>query len=722
MPTVAQLSVKITADSKDAESGLKKVDDGVKKSSGWKGMLGNAASMFAGFSAANLAGDAVGFLKDQIGDMISSGLEANAVQAQTAAVLKSTNDASGMSAKGIADLATQLMGMTGIDDDVIQSTENMIGTFTNIKGDNFKAATQAALDMATAMKTDPKEAAIELGKALNDPAQGLTALQRVGVTFTQSQKDQIAAMEKAGNTAGAQGVILKELNKEFGGSAEASGKANGGIKIFQAQLDNAKQTVGQAFIPVLASLTQAVLPIVKAFAENLPSAIKSAQQTLANLKPELTIVRDALGFVKDRIGDVVGFIDSHEQAMDIFKASMAGIGVVVAGIVIPAFISWAGAAASAAVATAAAALPIIIVGVAIGGLILAIKALIDHWSDISAFFGGFKDALGNLLGTIGDFVGNALGALGGLKDQALAALGNLVSGAVNLFIDLEIKLPLHIAGMVFDVLTAVGNMVVNLLSALGNMASQAIQKAAQLATDFIGDKGLGGLPAALLTLAGQMLDGLIQGIMQGTANVLATVKNFAGSIVDGIKGALGIHSPSTVFASIGSDSALGYAHGLDSGKGKASASAAGVAKSATDSMKSKSNMDAAYAAGQALAQSLADGTYSVNIQEDLQANINAQQQGTTGGKGGRPHFASGGITGGGLFIGAENGPELLVRPGLYSAPRGSRVYNASDTRDILSGGGHTTVNNYNIYPQQATIDTKELARIQRRRELLAGTY
>jgi hypothetical protein len=56
-----------------------------------------------------------------------------------------------------------------------------------------------------------------LGKALNDPIKGVTALQRVGVSFTKGQKDQIKSLEESGHHMQAQKVILRELNKEFVG-------------------------------------------------------------------------------------------------------------------------------------------------------------------------------------------------------------------------------------------------------------------------------------------------------------------------------------------------------------------------------------------------------------------------------------------------------------------------------------------------------------------------
>jgi phage-related minor tail protein len=120
----------------------------------------------------------------------------------------------------------------------------MLLTFTNIKDKVLDAATAVSVDMAQALGGDPKSQAIALGKALNDPIKGITALTRVGVTFTDEQKAQIQAMQEAGDMAGAQTVIINELNKEFGGSAKAAADATGGWSEFNGRMGEAKEALG----------------------------------------------------------------------------------------------------------------------------------------------------------------------------------------------------------------------------------------------------------------------------------------------------------------------------------------------------------------------------------------------------------------------------------------------------------------------------------------------
>jgi phage-related minor tail protein len=170
----------------------------------------------------------------------------------TEQVIKSTGGAANVSAKQVGDLAAAIAKKTGIDDEAIQSSENLLLTFTNVsnevgKGNNiFNQATGIITDMSVALGQDSSSSAIQLGKALNDPIKGVTALQRVGVSFTASQKEQIATLVESGKTMDAQKLILAELGKEFGGAAEAASTPFDKLKV---NLGNLAETLGNNLIP-----------------------------------------------------------------------------------------------------------------------------------------------------------------------------------------------------------------------------------------------------------------------------------------------------------------------------------------------------------------------------------------------------------------------------------------------------------------------------------------
>ena len=225
-----------------------------------------AKGVFAGTAALDAAKAAFGFLKNEVTAAIKEASEYQRVDAQLSAALKSTGNVVGFTKDQITQYAEKLSGLTAIDDDAIKSAQAMLVTFTNLKDEAFNGATQAVLDMATAMNgggipsmEQLRGAALQIGKALNNPLEGLTALTRAGVTFTEQQKKQIETMIKAGNVAGAQKVALDELAKEFGGSAAAAAETfEGRMARLQNSLGDVKKIIGQALLPTLSVFADTV--------------------------------------------------------------------------------------------------------------------------------------------------------------------------------------------------------------------------------------------------------------------------------------------------------------------------------------------------------------------------------------------------------------------------------------------------------------------------------
>jgi hypothetical protein len=161
---------------------------------------------------------------------ISAAIEQERVERQLEAVLKSTGAAAGLNSEQLTDMAASMQRATTFGDEAIIGAQNLLLTFTNIGGAGgiFERTTGVVLDVASAMGMDLKSASVQVGKALNDPATGLSMLTRVGITFTDSQKDLIKSLQASGDVAGAQTVILQELERQFGGSAEAASETFGG--------------------------------------------------------------------------------------------------------------------------------------------------------------------------------------------------------------------------------------------------------------------------------------------------------------------------------------------------------------------------------------------------------------------------------------------------------------------------------------------------------------
>src|SRR4051794_12437562 len=174
--------------------------------------------------------------------------ESRQVAAQTNAVIRSTGGVAHVTAGEVEALATRISRKAGVDDEAIQSGSNLLLTFKRIRNEAgagnrvFDRATQAAVDLSAAGFGSIDSASKQLGKALNDPVKGITALNRAGVTFTKGQKDQIQTLVDQGNVLGAQRIILREVESQVRGSAAAQATP---LKRLKVSWENIQETIGK---------------------------------------------------------------------------------------------------------------------------------------------------------------------------------------------------------------------------------------------------------------------------------------------------------------------------------------------------------------------------------------------------------------------------------------------------------------------------------------------
>jgi len=251
-----KILIQSTADdkgAKDMHSALQKLSG--QTSNTGAGFLKMSGAVAAGQVAFSLLKSGAGMAIDFLKDSVKSANDSENSITQLNAVLASTKGASGMFIKDLTDQASALQKMTTFSDEAIASAQGLLLTFTNVKGKVFKDAIPVILDMSQALGQDLKSSSIQVGKALNDPIKGITALSRVGVSFTETQKDAITSLVNTGKTAEAQRLILKELNTEFGGSATAAGKTfAGSMERLKNQIDDVKESIGQTIVDGLTPL------------------------------------------------------------------------------------------------------------------------------------------------------------------------------------------------------------------------------------------------------------------------------------------------------------------------------------------------------------------------------------------------------------------------------------------------------------------------------------
>jgi hypothetical protein len=263
---LARTYEEVTKKAQIGDQQLKKLDKTVGDN---QRSVGNYEKALGGLKTA-LGALGIAFGISQIKSFVTGSVDLFRIQekavAQVQAGLLSTGNRVGFTLDELKKKAIALQNETLFgDEEILQSVTAQLLTFTNIAGEQFDRTQQAALDLATRLDGDLKSASIQLGKALNDPIKGLSALAKSGIQFSSDQKELIKTLTESGKITEAQTLILDELEKQYGGSAAAAADADGGITQLSNAFNDAREVLGGLIM------------------EGLKPTIKSLKEFFANL-------------------------------------------------------------------------------------------------------------------------------------------------------------------------------------------------------------------------------------------------------------------------------------------------------------------------------------------------------------------------------------------------------------------------------------------------------
>lgn len=298
-------------------------DQGRKFSTGFsKSVGGNLKRQLAGVFA---AGAVVSFTKD----LIAAGEAEVSSNRKLENITKSMGlfgSHAGEVSKRLEDLSSVQQLQLGIDDDTIKSTQMKLLTFANlaktagVAGGMFDRASLAAQDLAAAGFGSAETNAVQLGKALQDPVKGITALARSGVTFTEQEKIKIETLVKSGKLLEAQNMVLGAIETQVGGTAAAGVTASDKM---QQGFNQIKETLGLALLPAFNKVGDYIgtvlIPYIKDFIERFKNG-----QTFLN--PVWDGIKSFVGFMikyKDFLLPLVAGIIAIVAAYKTYVAIMA---------------------------------------------------------------------------------------------------------------------------------------------------------------------------------------------------------------------------------------------------------------------------------------------------------------------------------------------------------------------------------------------------------------
>ena len=278
--------------------------------------VGRIVVSAAGFIALNRA----------VSSVVAATVEQERALTQVAARIRSTGGAAGFATHQLAEMASGLQQLTTFGDEAILNMQSLLLSFRNIRGDEFRRTTAAVLNLSTALGQDLRTTALQVGRALDDPVRGMTALRRSGTTFTDAQQEVVKQLVETNQLAEAQNVILNELTVQYGGAAVAARNTFGGA------IEGLKNAFGDLLeAGSLTGARDAVEQLTAALQND--QVVEAARRLTDTLVSGLAVVAENLASIIDGIST---FANAATRAANIFLAPWRAVGAVLANIAITA--------------------------------------------------------------------------------------------------------------------------------------------------------------------------------------------------------------------------------------------------------------------------------------------------------------------------------------------------------------------------------------------------
>jgi len=223
------------------------------------------------------------------------------------ALLKATGGAAKVTGQDIEAMAVAIGRGTLASVQGARDAAGVLLTFKSIAGETFTRTLALTQDLAAVGFGSMKTAALQLGKALEEPEIGLSALRRVGVSFNEQQKEQIKVMSLTGRQAEAQELILKALEEQVGGAGK--GAAGGLSGAFDTLGENIilffeKSKAGKIIVSGLTTVIQGLANVMAKFVpevQKLPDEIGQLNNRFKEINKTIKFQADAYNELTDRI-------------------------------------------------------------------------------------------------------------------------------------------------------------------------------------------------------------------------------------------------------------------------------------------------------------------------------------------------------------------------------------------------------------------------------------
>jgi len=362
----ADLLVNLIANDKSLSKTMAKAGDSATRSA-------SKFKRFATVAGGALAGIGLGaFLADSI--KTYAGAEAQQVKLESA--YKRFPKLADTNIESLRGLNKEIQRKTKFDDDDLAAMQSRLAAF-DLTGQQIKTLTPIVADYAQVSGKDLETSAVSVGKAMMGNTR---ALKELGINYKLTG-------DKAKDAANIQ-ALIEEKTK---GAAEAFGQtAQGKLDIFNNQVGDLKEAIGEGLVPALTGLVEAVTPVVQWFGQLEPST-RTAIIGIAAVSAAALALAGPLSSVTSLVGSAAsafkGLGSAGSAAATGTQAASTGAGggaaaMVALGVAATAAGAYLGTQMADAAGTAGAALAAVAVpGGALGLLFQKLTGDSQHLDD-----------------------------------------------------------------------------------------------------------------------------------------------------------------------------------------------------------------------------------------------------------------------------------------------------------------------------------------------------
>ena len=264
-------------------------------------------------------------MKRTFDDLTSAYETQRTAEIKLEAALRATGGALGISKDSLMQYAEEMSKTTGIADETIIQAQALMTTFTQVGREVFPEAINAAADMSKMFGQDLQQSVIQLGTALNDPIAGVGRLKRIGISFTEEQRNMIKVFMEQNKVMEAQKVILDELNREFGGVTDLLGQDGiTALHNYDNAVSDLKETLGSALTEAVKPYTIWMTKLINGFNDatkkgiEFNKALEAVDNGTANANQEMLVLQAELDELKQQFEDLQ-YDDPNSRALDTLR-------------------------------------------------------------------------------------------------------------------------------------------------------------------------------------------------------------------------------------------------------------------------------------------------------------------------------------------------------------------------------------------------------------------